>query len=94
MRPLRRAAHVFLALLLAAPVGEVRGAPATGTIQGVVRLDGRPASGVTVAFIELQSGSVVRAVSSSDGAFKAVAPAGEYAVTTESQAGLAMGRRR
>jgi hypothetical protein len=47
---------------------------------------------VTVAFIELQSGSVVRAVSSSDGAFKAVAPAGEYAVTTESQAGLAMGK--
>jgi hypothetical protein len=92
MRPLRRAAHVFLALLLSAPVGEVRGAPATGTIQGVVRLDGRPASGVTVAFIELQSGAVVRAVSTSDGAFKAVAPAGEYAVTTESQAGLAMGR--
>ncbi|HKZ32986.1 MAG TPA: carboxypeptidase-like regulatory domain-containing protein [Vicinamibacteria bacterium] len=92
MRPLRRAAHVFLALLLALPVGEVRSAPATGTIQGVVRLEGRPLSGVTVAFIELQSGSIVRAVSSGDGAFSTVAPTGEYAVTTESQAGLAVGQ--
>jgi hypothetical protein len=92
MRPLRRAAHVFLALLLALPVGEVRSAPATGTIQGVVRLEGRPVSGVTVAFIELQSGSVVRAVSSGNGAFSTVAPTGEYAVTTESQAGLAVGQ--
>ena len=92
MRSLRRAGHAFLALLLAAPAGEVRGAPATGTIHGVVRLEGRPASGVTVAFIELQSGSVVRAVSSADGAFTTAAPAGEYAVTTESQAGLAVGQ--
>jgi len=92
MRPLHRAAHVFLALLLALPVGEVRSAPATGTIQGVVRLEGRPLSGVTVAFIELQSGSIVRAVSSGDGAFSTVAPTGEYAVTTESQAGLAVGQ--
>jgi hypothetical protein len=92
MRPLRRGVHVLLALLLALPVGGVRGATATGTIQGVVRLEGRPASGVTVAFIELQSGSVVRAVSSADGAFTTVAPAGEYAVTTESQAGLAVGQ--
>jgi hypothetical protein len=92
MRPLRRAAHVFLALLLVLPVGEVRSAPANGTIQGVVRLDGRPLSGVTVAFIELQSGAVVRAVSSGNGVFSTVAPAGEYAVTTESQAGLAVGQ--
>jgi hypothetical protein len=47
---------------------------------------------VTVAFIELQSGSVVRAVSSADGAFSAAAPVGEYAVTTESRAGLAVGQ--
>jgi hypothetical protein len=92
MRPLRRAAHVFLALLIALPVAEVRSAPATGTIQGVVRLGGRPLSGVTVAFIEIQSGSVVRAVSSGSGAFSTVAPTGEYAVTTESQAGLAVGQ--
>jgi hypothetical protein len=89
---MRRAAASLLAFLLALPAGDVRSAPSSGTIQGVVRLEGRPLSGVTVAFIELQSGSVVRAVSSADGAFSTVAPAGEYAVTTESRAGLAVGQ--
>ncbi len=92
MRALRSAAHWILALLVVLPAGNVRAAPATGTIQGTVRLDGRPLSGVTVAFIELQSGSVVRAVSSADGGFSTAAPTGEYAVTTESQAGLAVGQ--
>jgi hypothetical protein len=89
---MRRAAASLLALLLALPAGDVRSAPSTGTIQGVVRLEGRPLSGVTVAFIELQSGSVVRATSGGDGAFTAHAPSGEYAVTTESQAGLTVGQ--
>jgi hypothetical protein len=91
MRPLRRAGHLFLALLLVLPVGSAYPASASGTIQGMVKMSGRPVSGVTVAFIELQSGSVVRAVTSADGAFKTAAPSGEYAVTTESQAGLAVG---
>jgi hypothetical protein len=89
---MRRAAASLLALLLAFPAGDVRSGPSTGTIQGVVRLEGRPLSGVTVAFIELQSGSVVRATSGGDGGFTATAPAGEYAVTTESQAGLTVGQ--
>src|SRR6185503_5888642 len=90
VRPWRRASHGFLALLLVCPTG-LGAAPATGTIQGTVKLQGRPLSGVTVEFIELQSGSVVRAVSSPSGDFSTVAPTGEYAVTTESQAGLAVG---
>ena len=89
---MRRAAASLLAFLLALPAGDVCAAPSSGTIQGVVRLEGRPLAGVTVAFIELQSGSVVRATSGDDGAFTAVAPAGEYAVTTESQAGLTVGQ--
>jgi hypothetical protein len=89
---MRRLTSLLLALLLAAPVGDLRSAPSTGTIQGVVRMEGRPLSGVTVAFIELQSGAVVRATSGDDGTFTAEAPAGEYAVTTESQAGLAVGQ--
>ncbi len=89
---MRRAASCLLALLLALPVGDVRSAQSGGTIQGVVRLSGRPLSGVTVAFIELQSGAVVRATSGEDGAFTAKAPVGEYAVTTESQAGLTVGQ--
>ena len=90
MRPLRRAGHLFLVLLLLLPAGSVYPA-STGTIQGSVKMSGRPVSGVTVAFIELQSGSVVRAVSSAAGAYNTAAPTGEYAVTTESQAGLAVG---
>ena len=89
---MRRAAASLLAFLLALPAGDVRSAPSSGTIQGVVRLEGRPLSGVTVAFIELQSGSVVRATSGDNGGFTATAPAGEYAVTTESQAGLTVGQ--
>jgi hypothetical protein len=89
---MRRVAASALALLIALPVGDVRSAPSSGTIQGVVRLDGRPLAGVTVAFIELQTGAVVRATSGEDGAFTATAPAGEYAVTTESQAGLTVGQ--
>jgi hypothetical protein len=85
---MRRAASCLLAVLIALPAGDARSAPSTGRIQGVVRLEGRPLSGVTVAFIELQSGSVVRATSREDGGFTAAAPVGEYAVTTESQAGL------
>ncbi|HEX9187663.1 MAG TPA: carboxypeptidase-like regulatory domain-containing protein [Vicinamibacteria bacterium] len=89
---MRRLSSFLLAFLLAFPAGDLRSAPSTGTIQGVVRMEGRPLSGVTVAFIELQSGAVVRATSGDDGAFTAEAPAGEYAVTTESQAGLAVGQ--
>jgi hypothetical protein len=88
---MRRAAAVVLAALLALPAGDVRSAQARGTIQGVVRLEGQPRSGVTVAFIELQSGDVVRATSSDTGTFSVAAPVGEYAVTTESQAGLTVG---
>lgn len=86
-----RALARLLVVLLALPVGELRSAPQQGgTISGVVRLDGNPKSGVTVAFIELQSGTVVRATSGDNGGFETQAPVGEYAVTTESQAGLAV----
>jgi hypothetical protein len=89
---MRRVAAGLLAFLLAFPAGDLRSAQASGTIQGVVRKEGQPLSGVTVAFIELQSGAVVRATSREDGAFTATAPVGEYAVTTESQAGLTVGQ--
>ena len=89
---MRRVCAGLLAFLLALPAGDVRAVQARGTIRGVVRMEGRPLSGVTVAFIELQSGAVVRATSHEDGAFTAEAPVGEYAVTTESQAGLTVGQ--
>jgi hypothetical protein len=89
---MRRATSVVLAALLAVPAGPVSSAPQGGTITGVTRLEGRPVSGVTVAFIDLQSGTVVRATSKADGTFEVAAPVGEYAVTTESKAGLAIGQ--
>jgi hypothetical protein len=89
---LRRVAASVLALFLALPPGGASSAVSTGVIQGVVKLEGRPLSGVTVAFIELQTGDVVRAVSGDDGSFEAQAQPGEYAVTTESQAGLTVGQ--
>jgi hypothetical protein len=58
----------------------------------MVTLEGRPLSGVGVAFIELDSGSVVRATTGRDGSFHASAAPGQYAVTTESRAGLAIGK--
>jgi hypothetical protein len=89
---IRRAATLLLVALLVLPPGHLSSAPASGIIQGTVVLEGRPLSGVTVAFIELDSGDVVRAVSGDDGSFETQAAAGQYAVTTESQAGLAVGR--
>jgi len=91
-RVLRRLAASALVVLLALPPGLVFAAAGTGTIQGSVSLDGRPLSGVTVAFIELESGDVVRATSGADGSFETPAQPGEYAVTTESQAGLTIGQ--
>jgi hypothetical protein len=90
---MRRAVAVVLVALLSTPYAEMAwGAASLGTIQGVVTMDGRPLSGVGVAFIELESGSVVRATSGLDGSFQASAAPGQYAVTTESRAGLAIGK--
>ncbi len=85
---MRKVIAASLAVLMVLPMGGVSSAAADGTISGVVRLAGQPKSGVTVAFIELQSGAVLRATSGDDGAFSTPAPVGEYTVTTESQAGL------
>ena len=67
----RRAAALLLVGLLALPPAFVSAAP-NGIIQGTVALEGRPLSGVTVAFIELDSGDVVRAVSGEDRPLKAM----------------------
>ena len=89
---MRRVASFVLAVLLALPAGPPAYATQGGTISGIARVEGRPAAGVTIAFIDLQSGAVVRATSGADGSFSVVAPVGEYAVTMESQAGLAVGQ--
>ncbi len=89
---MRQAVSAVLVALLVSPPLDVFAAPAQGTIQGVVTIQGRPLQGVGVAFIELESGNVVRATSGSNGGFETKAAPGQYAVTTESQAGLAIGK--
>ncbi len=88
----RAVSAVLVALLFFIPPVHVESAASLGTIQGMVTLEGRPLSGVGVAFIELDSGSVVRATTGRDGSFHASAAPGQYAVTTESRAGLAIGK--
>jgi hypothetical protein len=89
---MRGTVAALLALLLSAPPAQLAMAASLGTIRGVVTLSGRPLSGVGVAFIELESGSVVRTTSGTDGSFEASASPGQYAVTTESRAGLTIGK--
>jgi len=84
---IRRATAVLLTLLLAVPSADVIAA-GNGTIEGSVTIADRPLRGATLAFIDLSSGAVHRASSDATGHFNASVPAGQYAVTTESGAGL------
>jgi hypothetical protein len=78
-------------LLLAGPSAEVLAA-ANGTIEGSVTVADRPLRGATLAFIDISSGAVHRASSDAAGHFNASLPAGQYAVATESGAGLVVDR--
>ena len=82
-----RAVAACLAVLLALPQPGLMAAPA-GTIEGAVTLADRPLKGATLAFVNLTYGSIHRAVSDANGRFAAQVPAGQYAVTTETGAGL------
>jgi Carboxypeptidase regulatory-like domain len=85
---MRKVACVVLAALLATPPGDVRSAPAGGVIRGAVSLGQRPLDGVSVAFIDLSSGATYRTTSRASGEFETQVPAGRYAVTAETTAGL------
>lgn len=83
---------VLVALALAAPPVNLFSAPLRGSIEGVVTIEGRPVSGVTVVLVDVESGAQERATSSASGAFKANVNPGRYVVTTESKAGLVVGQ--
>src|SRR4051812_4461354 len=89
---MKRTASVLLAVLLTAPPMDVVSAPELGTIKGAVTVSSRPVSGVSLAFVDLASGSIYRATSEETGAFQAKVPAGRYVLTTENGAGLSVGR--
>ena len=89
---MKRTACVLLALVMAAPPIDVVSAPELGTIKGAVTVSSRPVRGVSLAFVDLASGSIYRATSEETGAFQAHVPAGRYVLTTENGAGLSVGR--
>jgi hypothetical protein len=63
-----------------------------GSVEGAVTLSGRPLAGVDLAFVDRQTGTVQRASSGKNGAFKANLLPGEYMVTTENRMGLVVGK--
>jgi hypothetical protein len=89
---MRRTLAVILALLLTGFPGGVISAPALGRVQGVVTVGGRPLSGVALALVDVESGSIQRVTSVAAGVFSLQVPPGRYVVTTENQAGLAVGQ--
>jgi hypothetical protein len=88
----RQALAGLLALLLAAPPAGLLAAPSQGRVQGTVTLEGRPLGGVSVALVDLASGSVYRTRSSATGSFELQVSPGQYSFAAESPAGLAVGR--
>jgi hypothetical protein len=89
---MRSVIAVVVAALMAAPPVNVVSAPLRGAVEGVVTIEGRPVSGVTVVLVDIESGAQQRVTSTSAGAFKADLAPGRYVVTTESKAGLVVGQ--
>jgi hypothetical protein len=90
---MRRLLAPFLALLLAPPQlsALATGAP-LAIIQGTVSLAGRPLGGVSLAFVEVGSGTVHRVRSTANGAVSARVQPGAYVVTVDNGQGLVVGR--
>jgi len=77
----KRALAVVLAVLLVGPPPAGAGDDAgRALVQGAVVLDRRPLAGAAVGFVDLATGSVRRAVTGPDGAFRAALPPGSYVV--------------
>jgi hypothetical protein len=88
MRPAmtRRVTAATLSALLAMP--PYAGSDPQGTLTGVITLQGRPVSGVKLALVDLDSGSVHRVTSGAQGQFNASVAPGNYVVSAEGQGGI------
>ena len=87
----KRALAVVLAVLLAGvPPARAGDDAGRALVQGAVALDRRPLAGATVGFIDLATGSVRRAVTGADGAFRAALPPGSYVVAAEGRPGQSL----
>lgn len=87
---MRRLVAAILAGLLTSPGAGVASPSTLGTVRGAVTIANRPLGGVSLAFVDIASGSVFRASSDAQGRFAAELPAGRYAVAAESGSGLAI----
>lgn len=90
---MRKCISVVLSALLAlGPTSVAIAAPAAGTVSGQVTLEGQPLAGIGVALVDLDSGQIHRARSDNGGRYQMQVAAGQYAVTSSSVAGLAVGK--
>ena len=89
MRSLTALLSIFLLL---APPGAVRPQSELGTVEGLVSLGGRPLAGVALALIDLETGAIHETRTGASGAFQIKVAPGEYAVSSQGQAGLAVSR--
>jgi hypothetical protein len=64
------------------------GAVPLGTVQGTVTMQGRPLSGVQLALVDLDSGSIHRVTSGGRGQFEAAVAPGRYVVSAEGRGGI------
>jgi hypothetical protein len=82
---IRRVTAVVMSALLATP--PIIGAP-LGTVKGVITLQGRPLSGAHLALVDIDSGSIHRITSGTQGQFEASVAPGHYVVSAEGQGGI------
>jgi hypothetical protein len=92
MKVTRVITAVVLSVQLAAPPANILAAPVSGTLNGIVTIDGRPVSGISLSLVDLSSGTIHKTQSGQGGAFEVQLTPGEYVITSGGQGGLAVGR--
>src|SRR5262245_12397608 len=90
---LRRCIATSMSGLLAlGPSASALAAPSNGTVSGQITVEGQPLSGMGLALVDLSSGQIHRTRSDAGGRYQMQVAAGKYVVTSNSVAGLAVGK--
>jgi hypothetical protein len=83
---MRRTIATTLSVLLVTP--PMVGSDPMGTVQGVITVQGRPVSGIKLALVDADSGSIYRVTSGNKGQFQTSVAPGHYVVSAEGQGGM------